>query len=135
MAKAFIIILFITTGILPLCMGISLACREDYIIAVGCFIIAVFGFQQVYRNAGVQELIDSLTQKILDQEKELEQQKLDFVNQKNKMTQNLADIFSSKVDQQEKIIARQRKELSEASRFLEHKNREIRLLREDYYDD
>jgi len=134
MARAFLIILFIMTGVFPLCLGMYATSKDNYLIGVGCLVIAVFGFLQVYQNSSVEELVESLKQTIAEQDKALDEQKAELNAHKEEITQKLADVFAAKVEHQEKIIVRQRKELSQASKFLEHKNREIRLLREDYDD-
>ncbi len=134
MARAFLIVLFVMTGVFPLCLGMYATTKQDYFIGVSCLIISVFGFLQVYQNSSVEELLESLRQIIADQDKALDEQKAELSNHKEEITQKLADVFAAKVEHQEKIIVRQRKELSQAAKFLEYKNREIRLLREDYDD-
>jgi len=123
MTKVFHIVLFIMTGILPLLLGGWLTYQQNYYIAIASFVVAVFGFQQVCQNFTTQDLIHGLKEKITEQEIELG-------NQKKEITQKLADVFAAKVEHQEKVIARQKKDLAQASKFLEQRNREIRLLRE-----
>lgn len=46
-------------GFLPLFLGFYLAIREDYFISILCFLISICGFQQVYNNIKIQELLNS----------------------------------------------------------------------------
>jgi uncharacterized protein HemX len=133
MARLSLIISFLMTGVLPLCLGLYLTHRNDYFVAVACFLISVCGFQQVYYTLNIQESLKSFKDKIAEKEKELEEQTEDFLRQKKQMKQNMADFFGKKMEQQEQVIARQKKELAQAAKFLEHKNKEIKNLR-DYYD-
>ena len=62
---------FITTGLFPLLLGAYLTYKEDYFIAIGCFLVAFCGFRQVYNYIRNQELIKNLESKLSKQQQEL----------------------------------------------------------------
>lgn len=129
-----LIISFLMTGFLPLFFGVYLAQRQDYFLSVGCFFISLCGFQQIYHTLKVQELFGLFKDKINEQAQQLEDQKEEFLKQRKQLTQNLADLFGMKMKEQENLITKQQRELANAARFLEQKNKEIWKLRDYYYD-
>ena len=134
MERPLLILSFVITGFLPLGLGAYLAHRGDYFISVGCFLIAVCGFQQIYHSLKNLELFKAFKDKIMEQEKQLEEQKEEFAKQRKQLTQNLADVFGIKMEEQQKVIIKQQKELAQAAKFLEQKNKEIWKLRDYHYD-
>lgn len=119
MPRTILIISFCISGVLPLGLGAYLANREEYVVAIVCFIIAVCGFLQVYYSLSIQDDLQK------DLEQQLEQQKEDYAQQKKQIAHNLSEIISEKIEQQQKIISRQQKELTRSASLLTQKNREI----------
>jgi len=143
MERLFIGLSFIMTGFFPLIFGLYLALKGDYFVSVGCFLTSVCGFQQVYHNLKNQELFEAFAAKILQQQLELEEHEKNNKDQRKNLTQNLADLFGMKMEEQQKKLdeqqilleeqhkqlIRHRNELSKASAMLDQKNKEIWKLR------
>lgn len=118
--------LFLVTGILPLVLGSFLLYRDDdYYVAAVCFIISVCAFQQIYHFL---KSIDQLKKQIADQQARLEEHNQD----RKQLTRNLADMFSFKMQEQERKFEDQRNRLAQANKIIEQKNKEIWALNNDY---
>jgi hypothetical protein len=129
MERLLLIVSFLITGFLPLGLGVYLANRGDYVISVGCFLISVCGFQQVYHSLKKQEMFETFK---AGQEKELENQQEDYAKQKKQLTQNLAEQFGKRFQEQQEKVEYHRKMLSKTEKILDQRNKEIWQLKNQY---
>ena len=123
--RLFLGISFLMTGLLPLSCGLYLAYLGQYLISIGCLLVAVCGFQQIYHSLRHQEVLDGLYLKIREKEGELQSCQEENAHK----TKSLADLYGQKLEEQEAVISRHRAELIKANRMLEDRNKEIWKLK------
>lgn len=133
MDRSLLILSFLATGLLPFGLGAYLAYKGDYYLSVGCFFIAIAGFQQIYQFL---KIIDNLSIQIMDQQKAFDTQREQFGLDQKQLTHNLGLMFSEKMDETNRKIEDQKKRLCQADNMIEQRNKEIRKLQremDDYY--
>ncbi len=94
MERLLLILSFIMTGLMPLAFGGYLAHQEEYFISVGCFLISVSGFQQIYYVLKIQEQMKTLKEKVASQQTQIGKQQ-NTIDQRNKEINKLRDYYDS----------------------------------------
>jgi hypothetical protein len=129
---------FIATGWTPLLFGVYLTCKEEYLVAIGCFLISFCGFRQVCEFLKLYEVLQMKTNTV--DEKKLYKVLVRKLKKQSLIIKRGTLVSSAAIrelivanEMLEKKLNRQQAELYRVSKSLEQKDKEICRLR-GYYD-